>query len=76
VTARHLLEVGARAEVAAGAGEDETPDVGVCVGLHAGVVEANEHLAVDGVLSLRSVEGDDERVPVAFGQDCGHERQR
>ncbi len=75
VPAGHLLEVGARAEVAAGAGEDQAADVVVRVGLDARVVEAHEHLAVDGVLTLGTVEGDDQRVTVAFGEHSWHRRR-
>ena len=74
VPARHLLEVGARAEVPAGTGEDERPDVGVLVGLDTGVVEADEHLAVDGVLPLGTVERDDQQVTLTFGEHCRHRR--
>jgi hypothetical protein len=53
----------------------EGADVGVGVGLDTGVVEAHEHLAVDGVLSFRTVQRDDERVAIAFGQKSRHGRR-
>ena len=49
---------------------------GFVVGLDAGVVEAHEHLAVDGVLTLGAVEGDDQRVTVAFGEHSRHGGER
>ena len=75
MAAGHLLQVGARAEVAPGAGEDEAADVGVLIGEHACVVEAHEHLAVDRVLTFGTVEGDDQRVTIAFGEHGRHGRE-
>ena len=64
VPARHLLEVGTGAEVAAGSGDDHHPDVGVAIDLHPGVGHPDQHLARDGVLGLGPVEGEDGDVAV------------
>jgi len=72
VATGHVLEVRPRAEVATRSRQDQAADVGILIGHHAGVVEADEHLAIDGVLSFGSGEGDDQRVTVAFGEHGRH----
>ena len=72
VASGHLLEVGASAEVAARSDEHHSADVVVGVCFDHGVVQHDEHLAVDGVHSFRTVEGDDQKVAVTFGEYRRH----
>ena len=62
------LEVHARAEVAAGAGEDADPDLGVGVHPVPGVVHDREHLAGERVARLGPVHRDDELVAVLLDE--------
>jgi hypothetical protein len=67
VTSGHLFQVGARTEVVAGPGDDRHPDVVVGVRLHHGVVEPHQHLAVDGVHPVGTVERHDQNMADPFG---------
>jgi hypothetical protein len=71
VPGRHGLQVGPRAEVAAGAGDDRHADLGVLVDLDPGVVHPHEHLAGQRVAGLRAVEGDGGDVAVALEEQVG-----
>ena len=70
--AGHGPQVGARAEVAVGAGEDDRADVVVGARLDHGVVHAHEHRPGERVEALRAVHGDDHRVAVSFDECVGH----
>ena len=70
--AGHGAQVGARAEVALGAGEDDRADVVVGARLDHGVVHAHEHRPGERVEALRTVHGDDHRVAVSFDECVGH----
>jgi hypothetical protein len=65
----HRLEVGARAEIAAGAGEHR--DRRRCVGIERekGIVEFARGRAVHGVPAMRSVDGNDGDGAVALDKD-------
>ncbi len=65
------LEVHPGAEVAAGAGEDADPDLGVVVHPVPGVAHDREHLAGERVARLGPVHGDDELVPVLLDEAVG-----
>lgn len=68
--AGHLLQIGPGTEVSIGARQNDCSNIGVLVGLDEGVVHANEHLAIDRVLTLRSIERDDRKVAMPVGQYC------
>jgi hypothetical protein len=63
---RHRLQVGARREVAAGAGEDRDPHLGLAVDVVEPVGEPNEHVGAERVAGLRPVHREDHDVPVAL----------
>ncbi len=65
------VEVGAGREVAAGAGEDGHPHVGVAVDHVPGVAQPAEHLGVEGVALVGAVQGDGDDVAVALDEHCG-----
>ena len=62
------LEVHPRAEVAAGAGEDADPDVGIVVDAVPGLDHDREHLAGQRVARLGPVHRHDEDVPALLDQ--------
>ena len=70
--AGHGAQVGAGAEVARGAGEDDRADVVVGAGLDHAVVHPGEHRAGERVEALGPVHRDDHRVAVAFDECVGH----
>ena len=69
--ADQAVEVGTGREVAAGAGHDGDPQLRVGVEVVPDVGQPHEHLGVEGVLLLRTVEGDLEDVTAALGEDRG-----
>src|SRR5205807_6158284 len=66
------LEVHARTEVAACAGEDGNAQLVVVLELLPRVVHHHEHLGREGVLSLRTIHGEGEDVAVAFDKQVCH----
>ena len=64
----HRLQVGAGAEVAAGAGEDADPDLGVVVHPVPGLAHDREHLAGERVARLGPVHRDDQLVAVLLDE--------
>jgi hypothetical protein len=74
----HRLEVGAGAEITAGAGEhrDRGPSVGI-EGQER-IEQLSRGCAVDGVTAMRAIDGDDGHRSIAFdkhGIGIGHVRQ-
>src|ERR1700756_4816641 len=64
----HRLEIGAGAEIAAGAGEDSNRGVLVGIEGEERVVELSRRGAIDGVAAMRTVDGHDGHGAIAFDQ--------
>src|SRR5690606_8826786 len=69
----HVLEVEARAEPAAGAGEDDDPHAAVAVELDERPAEVGDHRAADGVEPVGPVQRDRGDAPVPFEQHVRHQ---
>ncbi len=70
-SAGERLQVHARAEVAACAGDDGHPDRGVGVDLDPGVVHPSQHLQAEGVALLGAVQGDHRDRAAALEEQVG-----
>ena len=70
IARRHRLEVGAGAEIAAGAGEHRDRRLGVGVEGQEGIEQFSRGGAVDGVAAMRPIDGDDGHRSVAFDEHC------
>lgn len=71
---RHALQVGARAEVAAGSGHDDAADVVVGGGLAIGVVHPDQHGPGQGVVARGPVHGDGHDVTIALDECVRHQK--
>mgnify|MGYP003693778177 CR=1 FL=1 len=74
IARRHRLEVGARAEIAAGAGEDRDRRRLVGIERQERIVELARGGAVDGVAAMRTIDGNDGHRAIAFDQHTRRSR--
>ena len=65
----HRLEVGAGAEIAAGAGEHRDRGLGIGIEGAKRVEQLARGRAIDGVAAMRTIDGDDGHGPIAFDKD-------
>ena len=66
IACRHGLEVGAGAEITAGAGKHRNRRLGVGIEGQKRIEQLSCRCAIDGVTTMRAVDGDDRYRSIAF----------